>query len=429
MPSFLGRTCCIATGLLLALSTGPAMAARGFLFTAYGSEQLAMSGADVAVSRDAHSMNVNPAGLVQLGQGAWDGYLYGYYAFADHQDDLGNDEYISQRTGGAFAVSYARRLERSPDLVFGLGFYGQGGTGIGYENLTTEFGTRDEISADFGVSKLVLALGWQYSPNLRLGAGLGIAYAFGRQQLFPNTSDASDPANPFFGARFDGGDTVSPNALLGLQWNLTPNWTFGLAYNSRTDVSLSGGTLTLNFDAIGEGRVKYADAEISGFALPQEWDIGLAWQLSPTWLLAFEFNWLDYSSALRETVLRAERPNNAAVPQTIEQRTPLLWRDQYVYALGLAHEFNPRTRLWAGISKQNSPIREETYNPTLNLGQELGLTLGLRRVLSGGWHWASAMEYQLGSTHRSSTPGIPLGNDRRDRYENFLFSFSVGKDW
>lgn len=415
--------------LLGMLSPVQVQAGRGLLLNGYGSEQLAMGGADVAVARDVHAINNNPAGLAQLREGGWDTYLYGYYAFAGHEDSLGNNEIISQRLGGAFAASYARRLERSPDLVFSVGFYGQGGTGIGYENLATEYGTRDEISSDFGVSKVITGLGWQYGPSLRLGIGVGLAYAMGRQKLFPETSDASDPANPFFGARFDGGDTLRPNAIVGLQWTPSPDWTFGAAYTSRTDVSLSGGTLTVNFDAIGQGRVKYDDAEIKGFALPQEWDLGLAWRIRPDWLIAFEFNWLDYSSALRETVLRAHSPNNPAAPATLEQRTPLYWRDQYVYALGIAHEWDARTRIWAGINKENSPIREETYNPTLNLAQEIGLATGMRRVTAAGWYWTGVIEYQLGSTHRSSTPGIPLGDAREDRYENLLWKFSIGKAW
>ena len=159
MSHMTGRLRLAALGLVLVLCTGQAEAGRAFLFTAYGTEQLAMAGADVAVSRDVHALNTNPAGLLQLGQGAWDGYLYGYYALADHQDSLGNDEYITQQTGGAFAISYAQRLERAPDVVLGIGFYGQGGTGIGYENLLTDYGTHDEISSDFGVSKMIAALG------------------------------------------------------------------------------------------------------------------------------------------------------------------------------------------------------------------------------------------------------------------------------
>lgn len=418
----------LALCLLLA-TAGPVQAGRGLLLNAYGAEALAMGGADVAVARDTNAINNNPAGLTQIKDGAFDVQIYPYYALFNHSDSLGNDEATDDPAGSLLAGGYAWRLSAWPNWVAGIGLYTQGGSGIGHSDLLTKFGNRDEVSANIGVSKLASAVAWQARDNLSIGLTLGLSYAMGRQKYFFNTSDTSDPNQPFFGLRFDGGTALSANVLIGIQYQPRANWNLAVVYTSKTDLSLTGGTATLNFESIGLGKVRYANARLQGLAFPQEIDVGLSWKPRPRWLLSVEFNWLDFSRALDSTRFRADSPSNDAASLQIDVTTPLRWRDQYVYAAGVAYSLSEKTTLRAGFNVENNPIRGEFATPALNLGQEREIVIGFGRKLGGGWSLDSALEYQIPVTHRYTNSALPLGDQVQDRYGLLAVVLAISRRW
>ena len=430
MRNFQLRKCGVwlaAAAVLFALS--PAQAGRGFLLNGYGSEALGMAGADVAVARDTNAMNTNPAGLTQLRNGGYDLQIQPYVSGFKHEDSLGNNEELTDPFGAVSAAGYAARLASHPDWVWGMGLYGQGGTSVGYDNLLTEYGNRDIVSANIGVFKLAGSLAWQVRENLSVGATLGLSYAFGRQKYFPETSDNSDPAAPFFGLRFDDGSGISGNFLVGLQYRPMEQWTVALVYTSKTDLRLTGGTATLNFESVGLGRVHYDNARLEGFALPQEIDLGVSWRPDARWLVAIEASWLDYSRALSSSRFRADTPNNPGAAANIDSVTQLRWRDQYVYALGLAYSLSEKTTLRGGFNVENNPVRAETATPPLGLGQERSISVGFGRRLDDGWHFDAAFEYQLPTTQSYSNPALPLGEKVDDRYGLYGLILSIARRW
>ena len=167
------RACLMLAGLLLAAD--PAIAARGLTLSAYGAEGLGLGGADVAIARDVTAMNVNPAGLAQLKSRGWDASIYPYYVRFSHQDSLGNDSGIDDPFGAILAGAYAQRLQSFPDLVVGAGLFASGGTGFGYESLLTDYGSRDTLSSNIGIFKLLGSVAWNASAQLRLGAAFGVS--------------------------------------------------------------------------------------------------------------------------------------------------------------------------------------------------------------------------------------------------------------
>lgn len=421
----------IRASLLLFLLLLPALsfAGRGFLLNGNSAEALGMGGADVAIANDSFAVNLNPAGLAQIGNKATDLALYPYYLNLRHYDALGNEAQTRNPVGLIVGTAYAARSKQFPDAVFGLGLFVQGGTGVGFEDLQTAFGTRDDISSDISVAKLALGGGWSATGQLRLGASLGLSLASGRQKFFPDTSDASDPANPFFGLRFDDGHKVAANATLGLQYLPHPDWTLAVIYNSETDLTLTGGSLTVNYSAIGEGPVRYQQARAEGFNFPQQVDVGVAWQASERWLVSAEVNWLDWSRAISASTLVASRPDNANVPQTLNIRQPLRWRDQFVYAFGVRHEWSPRTTLRAGFNVLTQPNRLETMNPTLNVGQKSEFMVGFGRRLADGWRYDFTFEHVIAANQTYRNPAIPLGESARAKFEAFNAIVMFSRRW
>lgn len=422
----------LIAALLVAISPS-AFAGHGLNVIGVGTESLGMAGADFAVSRDTSAVNINPAGLTQLDRNATDASLEPFHTGRlGHSDSFGNDRNENDVPFGVIvSASHARPLQRWPGLVFGIGLFAQGGTGFSYENMSNVFGTKDDLSSIFGVFKLATGLGWKVNERWSLGANFGLSYASARQKFFPNTSVAPDPEtfpDGFFGLRFDGGQSIAPNYKLGLQYRATPTVTLGAVYNSKITLDLDGATLTVNYESLGLGRVEYRDAELTGFALPQELGVGLGWQATPRWLIATEVNWLDWSNALKSTRLRARRPSGETLPtelQTIDLRQDLNWKDLYAVAIGTAWMYDAKTVLRAGYDRVNNPVPRETSSPLLNVFAKNEITLGFSRVLDEHRTFGFALQWQLPETVRYTNRNLPFGENAREHYEVIGLIFSL----
>lgn len=417
----------LATAILIATSH-PALAGHGLNLIGFGTESIGMAGADYAVARDTAAVNINPAGLTQISQRSIDTYLEPFYTGqTGHSDDFGNDHNeIDNPLGVLFAASYAQPLKRWPTLVAGIGLFGQGGVGFAYDNMPNVFGTKDDLSSLFGVLKLASGLGWRVDDKLSLGATFGLSYATARQKLFPDTSDADAG---FFGLRFDGGTALSPNFKLGVQYRPVPTITLAAVYNSKTRLTLKDATLSVNYEAIDLGHVKYRDAELEGLALPQEFGLGLAWQATPRWLVATEVNWLDWSNALKSSRLRGDNPSEQNLPedlQSLDVRSALNWKDQYAIAIGVALQYDDKTVLRAGFDRVGNPIPRENMSPLFNIIAKNEITFGFTRTLSANRNVGVAVQYQMPQQVRYTNPNLPFGVGAREHYEVVAVMFSLG---
>lgn len=417
----------LAAVLLSAPATG-AWASNGLNLVGFGAESLGLGSADIAVSRDANAVNINPAGLAQLQGKRFDSYVVPFDSFNFAHTDEFNHDYEMDNPIGMFAsAAYATPAVR-PDLRFGIGVFASGGTGINYDKLHTRFGTRDEYSAVLAITKVATAVAWQVNPELAVGLGINLTYSTTRQKVFPDTSDNSDPSQPFFGLRIDGADGLSWNGRVGLQYKQTPNLTLGMSYATETDVKLRNGTATFNYSSIGLGRVKYRDARVDGFALAREWGAGFAWQFTPKWMLAGELTWLDWSHALRDARLVATRPQNPAAPKEVSFAQALDHRDQYIWGLGLAYQWSDRTTLRCGVNISPNAIPNRTLTPTLNLTADGEIDLGFTHKLSNGWEFASAMQLQSIKHERYDNPQQPFGPSKED-YGAVAFTLQLSRSW
>lgn len=241
-------------GLAAAIVASPGLvhAAAGLQLTGYGAQSAAMAGVDNALVHDTTALLHNPAGLAHLRFQAFDVYIEPYYTLDNaHEDAYNAHQDIDNRLGAVAGLGYARPF-LDGDLVAGIGFFAQGGTGWVYEGLQTRFGTRDDASSIFGVVQLTPGFAWRASEQLRLGATLGISYGMARQKLFPQTSvaDAADPLNPdknFFGIRYDDGEALGFNGKFGIQYQPDERWTLGLTYASKTPLDIKNGRLQVNY--------------------------------------------------------------------------------------------------------------------------------------------------------------------------------------
>lgn len=408
-----------------------AHAGHGLNLVGYGVESVAMAGADTAVARDTSALNTNPAGLAQLRRPAFDGYATTAIALdVGHADALGNDQGVRNDVIPVAGFGFSRPLAGGR-LTAGLGFFGQGGAGAVYKGLRTPFGTEDELSALVGVVRVSPGIAWQLSETFAVGIAVPLTALFAKQRVFPATSvvDPSDPSRSFFGLRVDDSRAVRFGMRLGAMWKPSPQWTIGATFSPKKRLDAKGGEAEVNMSAAGLGVVSYREARLEGFALAREMAVGVAWQATPSTLLALKLAHLDWSDAMRSVTLTLTEPINPAAPAVLSQIADVGWRDQLVVALGLAHRLSDRFTAYAGFNYGRDPTSRATLTPLLAPIADRHVTGGLAWRLSEAWTASGAVEYQPQRRVRYENSASPLGIGAEERSRYVALHFMGGRRW
>ena len=411
----------LVSALLLAAASHHAFATNGINLIGFGAESTLMGGADVAVARDTSALNTNPAGLTQIKAPLLD--MFGSMLRTTdlvHKDPR-NEEHASNRYTFLGGGGYARPLENT-DCTVGIGLFAQGGAGGVFENLRTPFGNRDDLSSLFGIAKIIPGIGCQVTEKLSLGASLNLVYGSIEQDFFSNTSVGTS----FAGYKLEDASAIRTGFKLGMQYRVTPTLTLAAAYTEKTELPMTGGTLTADFTGAGLGKVKYADASVKGFALPREVAVGLAFKPTDDWLLSFKLNWLNWDDAINDVKLRATKPNNAAAPAVYGSTNPADWKDQWVVATGVAYTWNDRTTLYAGHNYGKNPIPRQNSSPLLAGILEHHLTFGAARKIDQHWLMTGGVEWMLPVREKYNSA---LLGDSEIRNEAIFLHFMLSRRW
>ncbi len=282
------RSATTGAALLLAGSGDEAKAGNGLNAIAVGLEANAMGGADLAVARDTFALNSNPAGLARTRGLATDLQLTGARLLTEHDDDFGPDATIDNEYAYVGNLGVAGRLGDHP-VALGATFAVTGGGGFDYGDVTTPFGNQDNLSSLFGVVRGSVGGAWEATERLAVGGSFGLSYAVLDQKFFPDTF-AAEPL--FVGTEIRNATALGTGFRLGVQWRATETVTLGAAFGSKIDLPVRKGTLRANLGP-GPGKVDYDDLRIDGLAQAAELGTGVAWQVTPEWLLAADLTWLD----------------------------------------------------------------------------------------------------------------------------------------
>jgi len=408
-----------------------AAAVNGLNLIGYGTESSAMGGADTAVARDTTALNTNPAGLGQTTRPVLDGYLSAAIAVdIGHRDKYGNDSQVDNRVIPMGGLGLARPAAGGR-LVWGLGFFAQGGAGAVYEDLRTPFGTTDELSAQIGIVRLSPGLAWRVDERLSVGVALPLNVIIAKQRVFPNTSvlDPADPSRSFFGSNLRDAHGMRLGLRWGLMWKPSADWTYGASFSPRVKLDATDGEVDVNMSAVGLGVVHYRDARVEGFALPREIALGAAWQATPRTLLSVKLAHLDWSHALQSLTVSASEPDNPAAPATLSQTSAVNWRDQVVVALGLAYRSSDRLTVYAGFNDARNPTPRETMSPLLAAIGSRHVTGGFALRVADGWVASGALEYQFSAREAYDNPHAPLGEGAEERNSNITVHVMLSRAW
>ena len=420
-------------GLMVALVAAVPFAAHatdGYFAHGYGMKAIGMGGASIAVAQDAFGGANNPGTMAFAG----DQFAVGINLFSPWRK--------SERTGGAAfgldgsadsgsnyfgipEVAYNRMIR--PDLSLGITVYGNGGMNTDYPGgqLPSPGGCGPATGPGTGfnpapgpynlfcgngrlgvdLSQLVIAptIAWRFHPDHAIGISPLFAYQRFRMeglQAFANpglSTSPGDVSNRGYDSSTGGGVRV------GYYGQLTPQVAIGATYQSKISMG--------NFD-----KYKGLFAESGGFDIPSNWGIGVAVRPAPEWLVAIDYERINYSDSA--SVSNASRLLlNCANPFAPDSSACLGgsngagfgWQDVDVWKVGVQYQLNPQWTLRAGYNHSDNPIRPQDV--TFNI-----LAPGVMRdhaTFGTTWNYDSHNEITAAVMYafRNSVTGPSLIND------------------
>ncbi len=396
----------LSGGLCSVLS---AQAANGIYLTAYGAEATAMGGAEIAAVSDTGALIANPAGLANIANSRTD---YSATAFSiartGHKDGYSGRTRVSNELGSVVGAGHARRFNSESQFVWGAGVNVAGGLGYVYNNLDNVYGTVDDATSLFSLFRFSGGLAWSCSDKLRLGVVVAATYAGAEQSLFEDTSVAT-AEQTFFGVKVRDLSGWGGDVKLGMQYQVNEHVVVGANYTTEAKIDLDGGSMTVNYEAIGAGRVTYQDVSMEGLETPREFGIGVFWKPRADWGLSAEANWFDWAGSTRRLTLSASDPDRTAPADELEFSSSTKMHSQIVYSIGVEKHLGNNRTLRAGYSYHSLILDKASLSPTFALTPRHDLSVGYTSKLNRRWLINTALAYQPRTETRYHNPETPFG--------------------
>ena len=269
--------------MALAGLAGSAYATNGYFSHGYGMKAKGMAGASTAMSDDAFGGANNPASM----------------AFAGNRLDLGVDLFsprreASRQSGGLAPPGYVSDSDSNyflipefgynhmvnTDLALGVTVYGNGGMNTNYKRLGWRFRQYQPAGriGKLGVNLMQLIVAptaaYKIAPNHSIGISPLIGYqrfkAYGLQAFISYSASDTNLTNN------GDDDSFGYGVRIGYMGKITPTVTIGAAYASK-----------MKFDEFS--KYKGLFAEQGGFDIPENYNLGVAWQATPAVKLALDY--------------------------------------------------------------------------------------------------------------------------------------------
>jgi len=364
-----------------------ALATNGMNMEGYGPVSTGMGGASQAIDHGTAAMAQNPATLSLMAPGARFDAAFGVLGPEVASSMPGMPTAESGGTSYVMpAFGYARR---NGALTYGLGIFAQGGMGTEYAADTfLALGSGRDVRSELGVGRVLLPVSYQLTPEFAVGATLDFMWAgldmrmaatgaqlgglvtgasgtLGQQlpglAMAPWTRIDFSNDNDFTGEASSTGWT----AKIGAVYRPMPTLTLGASYQfesslSDMETSYNGASLSAAGGFIDYGRITVID-----FQWPSMTAVGMAWQATPTVLLAADYKRIGWSNVMKDFRMRYDSAGttNPGLNGSVSFALPQNWEDQNVVNLGVAWAVSPALTLRAGANLSDNPIPDAYVHP------------------------------------------------------------------
>jgi len=265
----------------------------------------------------------------------------------------------------------------------------------------TTYGFRTH-KAEIGVLRFALGASYEITPQLAVGASLGLLYNRNRLEApyIIQTQPQLAGAKVLLDLETEGWGW---GAQFGMLWKPLQNLQLGLSYTLPTRVRSEGRGFAdahQQLKALGVEDVDTTgtfDAEVTNI-FPQSISLGLAWQITPQFALLAQGDWIDWSDAFDTLEVRLRQVDNAlyrdllAGKSNLDDDVPLRWRDQWVLRLGAEWQLDPYWTVRAGYRYGRNPVPAETLTPLTAAINEHAISAGVgakwgRTSVDVAWQW------------------------------------------
>jgi long-chain fatty acid transport protein len=217
------------------------------------------------------------------------------------------------------------------------------------------------LQTDLAVTKIPVALAWQATPKLSLGASLNVYQGSLVIQPLPvvvpdcNPSPTAPNATCFRPGTSGQVASYTAAPQVGLLYDFTPAWSLGLSYTAKQNFpKYEWNSNHVNPNLPNFGQDRKVSIDIDG---PPIASLGLGFQPSSSFKLAFDVRWVGYHNT-------AGIGGSGGI-NNVQQLVSIGWQDIWIYMLGVEWQAAPTVRLRGGLNFNDSPIKSQL---TLNSG-------------------------------------------------------------
>jgi long-chain fatty acid transport protein len=346
---------------IIAASVGTvAHATDGYFQYGYGARQEALGGAGVADSRDAMSLSLNPAGLVDAGNQLQLGAaLFAPFRSYDATGTMLVAPGSYDSRSNYFAVpnmAYSRQIDA--DSAFGIALYGNGGMNTNWPAMTNTspgcslMGPAPGVfcGGRAGVDMMQAFVAAGYAR--RVGTwSFGVSPVLAMQRFKAEglaafsvySSDPEHLTNKGYSYSYGGG------LHAGVQWSATP--TVRLGFAGQTPVWMT------RFD---DYRGLFAGS--GGFDIPANLTFGAGWDATSDLTLMLDYQHIFYGSI--PSIANSSAITNVGVLGT-RNGPGFGWQDTDGVKLGVEWRATPTWTLRAGYEHNNNPV--PSVDVTINI--------------------------------------------------------------
>jgi len=406
--------------MALAGLAGSAFATDGYFSHGYGMKAKGMGGAATATSDDAFFGANNPAAA----------------AFAGNRLDLGVDLFSprreASRTGAMFFPNgtsdsgskyflipeFGYNYMVDNDLALGVSVYGNGGMNTNYKALGGMYGNYNLLGGQgkLGVDLMQLIVAptaaYKIAPNHSIGISPLVGYqrfkADGLQQfaMFSTDQTGATVTNGGYDGEFGYGVRV------GYMGKITPTVSIGAAYASK-----------MKFNEFS----KYAGlfAEQGGFDIPENYNLGVAWQATPEFQVAADFQRINYSGV--NSIANPSTNLFLGAPLGSDNGPGFGWQDVNVWKLGVQYKYSQQLTLRAGYNHTDNPItaRDVMFNILAPGVVKDHATLGFTYTLASGDEVTMAYMHAF----KKDVTGANLFGDGTEKIQMYQDSLGIQYSW
>lgn len=322
------QTHALRAAALLTLGSAlmPAHATNGYFPHGFGLKAKGMGGVAVALTHDAFAGVNNPASAAYAGN-RWD--IGGEVFMPTRNASVGGSPVVESAKDAFLIPEFGYNVGLSDKLGVGITVYGNGGMNTQYPPFPDNsnlFGGQGKLGVNLMQLIVAPTVAYKVTDNHTFGVSPLLVY----QQFEAYGLQAFGPAlNPNAGKDSSTGLGVR----LGYMGKLGDKMTVGASYSPKINMS--------RFD-------KYATlfAENGDFDIPENYALGVAFQVTPAVLVAMDYSRINYSDvkSIGNSIMDAE-PGFG-------------WKNVNVFKLGVQWQMNSQWTLRAGVNKGTNPVTE-----------------------------------------------------------------------